>query len=212
MLHAQQCYHRDIAPDNILVLAGKGQPLLLDFGAARRVIGDMTQALTVILKPGYAPIEQYAESGGMKQGPWTDVYALGAVVYHAIARRAPPPAVARVLLDDYQPLEQLAAGRYSSRFLQAIDQALAVRPEHRLQTIAQFREALGLGMPLPTEPLVTVPGVERASRVEPGERLARTGPGRTEPRCSRRSGRCRRARSARMSHAPGRACRVASRC
>ncbi len=78
VVHAERCYHRDIAPDNVLLLAGSGKPLLLDFGAARRVIGDMTQALTVILKPGYAPIEQYAEVPGMKQGPWTDVYALAA--------------------------------------------------------------------------------------------------------------------------------------
>ena len=60
-MHAAHCYHRDIAPDNIILLDGRAAPLLLDFGAARRVIGDMTQALTVILKPGYAPIEQYAE-------------------------------------------------------------------------------------------------------------------------------------------------------
>jgi serine/threonine protein kinase len=80
VLHGEHCYHRDIAPDNIILVAGSGRPLLLDFGAARRVIGDMTQALTVILKPGYAPIEQYAEVPGMKQGPWTDVYALAAVV------------------------------------------------------------------------------------------------------------------------------------
>ena len=68
MIHAEQCYHRDIAPDNIMLLAGSNRALLLDFGAARRVIGDMTQALTVILKPGYAPVEQYAEMPGMKQG------------------------------------------------------------------------------------------------------------------------------------------------
>jgi serine/threonine protein kinase len=61
MLHASQIYHRDIAPDNVLLMADTGRPLLLDFGAARRVIGDMTQALTAILKPGYAPVEQYAD-------------------------------------------------------------------------------------------------------------------------------------------------------
>jgi serine/threonine protein kinase len=81
VIHTEQCFHRDIAPDNVILLKGSQRPLLLDFGAARRVIGDMTQALTVILKPGYAPVEQYAEVPGMKQGPWTDVYALAAVVY-----------------------------------------------------------------------------------------------------------------------------------
>ena len=67
VVHAESCYHRDIAPDNVILLNATGKPLLLDFGAARRVIGDMTQALTVILKPGYAPIEQYAEAPGMSR-------------------------------------------------------------------------------------------------------------------------------------------------
>ena len=66
VLHAERCFHRDIAPDNILITADG--PLLLDFGAARRVIGDMTQALTAVLKPGFAPIEQYGEVPGMSQG------------------------------------------------------------------------------------------------------------------------------------------------
>jgi hypothetical protein len=70
--------------------AADDRPVLLDFGAARRVISDMTQALTVILKPGYAPIEQYAEMPGIKQGPWTDIYALGAVVYFTITGRTRP--------------------------------------------------------------------------------------------------------------------------
>lgn len=145
VIHGQQCYHRDIAPDNILLLAGSGRPLLLDFGAARRVIGDANQALTVILKPGYAPVEQYAEVPGMKQGPWTDVYALAAVVYFAITGRKPPPAVGRLLHDQYVPLVQQAAGRYSEAFLGAIDRALVVKPAERTQNIDAFRAALGFG-------------------------------------------------------------------
>jgi serine/threonine protein kinase len=147
VIHAEQCYHRDIAPDNVMLMPGGNRWLLLDFGAARRVIGDMTQALTVILKPGYAPVEQYAEIPGMKQGPWTDVYALAAVVYFAIMGRTPPPSVGRLLNDTYVPLVQAAAGRYSERFLAAIDRALAVRPEERTQSIGEFRSDLGLGDP-----------------------------------------------------------------
>jgi hypothetical protein len=145
VIHGEHCYHRDIAPDNIILLQGSGRPLLLDFGAARRVIGDMTQALTVILKPGYAPLEQYAEVPGMKQGPWTDVYALAAVVYYAITRRTPPPAVGRMVNDSYVPLAEAAAGRYSERFVQAIDRALRVKPDERTQSIEALREDLGLG-------------------------------------------------------------------
>jgi serine/threonine protein kinase len=144
VIHAEQCYHRDIAPDNVMMLAGSQRPLLLDFGAARRVIGDMTQALTVILKPGYAPIEQYAEVPGMRQGPWTDVYALAAVVYFAITGKTPPVSVGRMLSDNYQPLAQVAAGRYSAQFLEAVDRALVVRPEQRTPSIEAFRDDLGL--------------------------------------------------------------------
>jgi serine/threonine protein kinase len=126
VIHATQCYHRDIAPDNILLTATG--PLLLDFGAARRVIGDMTHALTVVLKPGYAPIEQYGDSATMTQGAWTDLYALACVVYAAITGRAPTPSVERLMDDRLQPLSQLVAGRYSPHFLNAIDQAAPQRP------------------------------------------------------------------------------------
>ncbi|CAM4117705.1 serine/threonine-protein kinase [Roseateles saccharophilus] len=143
VIHGEQCFHRDIAPDNIILLGGlHTRPLLLDFGAARRVISDMTQALTVILKPGYAPLEQYAEVPHMKQGPWTDIYALAAVVYFAITRRTPPPSVGRMMGDTYQPLSQLVAGRYSASFLHAIDRALSVKPEDRPQSIAQLMAEL----------------------------------------------------------------------
>jgi serine/threonine protein kinase len=144
VLHAAQCYHRDIAPDNILLLKGSGRPLLLDFGAARRVIGDMTQALTVILKPGFAPVEQYADEPSMKQGPWTDVYALAAVIYFAIQGKTPPPAVGRLMSDSCAPLATAAASRYSERFLRAIDHALSVRPEDRPQSVQAFAAGLGI--------------------------------------------------------------------
>jgi serine/threonine protein kinase len=165
VIHGSHCYHRDIAPDNVMQLPD-GRWLLLDFGAARRVIGDMTQALTVILKPGYAPIEQYAEVPGMRQGAWTDVYALAAVVYFAVTGRTPPPSVGRMLDDTYRPLSQLAAGSYSSGFLAAVDRALAVKPEQRTQSIEHFRRELGLGGvavgPAATQP--TRPGSEAPTR------------------------------------------------
>ena len=142
LIHADHCYHRDIAPDNILLLGAEQRPLLLDFGAARRVIGDATQALTVILKPGYAPIEQYAEVPSMRQGPWTDIYALCAVLYMAITGRAPMAAVGRLMNDDLVRLATSAQGHYSPAFLAAIDAGLSVRPEHRPQDIAALRTRL----------------------------------------------------------------------
>lgn len=151
VIHAEYYYHRDIAPDNVLLLAGSRRPVLLDFGAARRVIGDMTQDLTVILKPGYAPLEQYAEIPGMKQGPWTDVYALAALAYYAIRGRTPPTSVGRVVNDSYEPLMKVAAGRYSERVLRAIDRALTVRPEQRTPSISAFKADLGLAPP-PADP------------------------------------------------------------
>jgi len=146
VMHGAHCYHRDIAPDNILLLEDSGLPVVLDFGAARRVISDMTQAITVILKPGYAPVEQYAETPDMKQGPWTDVYALGAVLHFAVMGKTPVPSVGRMMKDGYQPL----AGRtpplagYSERFLQAIDQALRVHPDDRPQSMLEMRQLFGL--------------------------------------------------------------------
>ncbi|MEO8921862.1 MAG: serine/threonine-protein kinase [Caldimonas sp.] len=144
VIHAEQCFHRDIAPDNVILLKGSNRPLLLDFGAARRVIGDMTQALTVILKPGYAPVEQYAEVPGMKQGPWTDVYALAAVVHYAITGKTPPTSIGRLMNDNFVPMAQAGAGRYSPQFLAAMDRALVVKPEQRTASIDALRHDLGM--------------------------------------------------------------------
>ena len=143
VMHAARCFHRDIAPDNILLTPGG--PLLLDFGAARRVIGDMTHALTVVLKPGFAPIEQYGDVASMAQGAWTDLYALACVVYYAITGRTPMSSVERLMDDRLEPIAVEARGRYSDAFLRAIDKALAVRPSERPQDEAQFRALLDAG-------------------------------------------------------------------
>ena len=145
VMHAAQCYHRDIAPDNIL-LTPSG-PLLLDFGAARRVIGDMTHALTVVLKPGYAPIEQYGDVATMAQGAWTDLYALACVVSFAITGKTPMSSVERLMDDRLEPLAVAAAGRYSPAFLGAIDHALAVRPQDRPQNVRRFCDLLDADLP-----------------------------------------------------------------
>ena len=146
-LHSEGVYHRDIAPDNIQIEPG-GHPVLLDFGAARRVIGDKSQTLTAILKPAYAPIEQYAEAGSVKQGPWTDLYALGATLHYLLLHRPPPPATARAVHDDVSLLSVEACPGCSENFLRTVDWMLAPRPIDRPQSVAALREVLdGLALP-----------------------------------------------------------------
>jgi serine/threonine protein kinase len=156
VLHEASCYHRDIAPDNILILHD-GRPLLLDFGAARHVIGERTQQLTAILKPAFAPIEQYAEATHLQQGPWTDLYALGAVVRFCITGHSPMPSTVRAMHDDMESLANEVRAlaleypglHYSAPFLTAIDWALAVRPADRPQSVQEFREALSRPFVMP---------------------------------------------------------------
>ncbi|WP_325477675.1 serine/threonine protein kinase [Piscinibacter sp.] len=141
LLHREGVYHRDIAPDNVLLPPGEA-PVLLDFGAARRAIGDRSQTFTAILKPSYAPIEQYAEVVQLRQGPWTDLYALGAVVYFLLRGVPPPPATARAVQDDVPLLLDQGTSCVSPRFLAAIEWALAVRPIDRPHDVAALREVL----------------------------------------------------------------------
>lgn len=143
LLHSKGFLHRDISPDNIMVQPGD-RTVLLDCGAARLVISDRAQDLTVILKYGFAPIEQHARTAvGTGQGPWTDIYALAAVVYWMLTGRMPPEALSRAMRDSYEPLAVELAGRFTDRFLRGVDQCLAFKADERPQTIGQMREALG---------------------------------------------------------------------
>ncbi|MCO5099369.1 MAG: protein kinase [Burkholderiaceae bacterium] len=145
-MHTEDCYHRDVSADNILI-RNDGNALLLDLGAARRVIGESDRALTVMLKPGYAPIEQYGDDPECRQGPWTDIYALAAVLYFAVTNRMPPASASRVMHDSLPPLAALAPPGYSARFLEAIDRGLSIRPAQRPRTIGEFRSLLFAATP-----------------------------------------------------------------
>lgn len=149
-LHAQNVWHRDVAPDNIFLPADGSPPILLDFGAARQAIGDRTQVFTAILKPSYAPIEQYAEAAGLKQGPWTDFYALAAAMHDLLTGRPPPPCTARAMSDELMPL---SVPGYAPGFLAGLDWALRVSPQQRPQSAAAWREVLEGRTAAPPRPL-----------------------------------------------------------
>ncbi|AFQ50602.1 serine/threonine-protein kinase [Burkholderia cepacia] len=145
-LHRAQCFHRDVALDNVLIRPN-GSAILLDFGAARKRIGDLVDDGAMMIKPGYAPIEQYTDDPAFSQGPWTDLYALGAVMHALITGELPPAAVVRSIQDTYRPLasrEWPAGEVYSPAFLAAIDHALQLRIPDRPESVAAFAAELGL--------------------------------------------------------------------
>jgi serine/threonine protein kinase len=182
-VHKARFLHRDIKPDNIYV-RGDGSPVLLDFGSARQAIGARTQSITSIVSPGYSPFEQYGKSVG-EQGPWTDIYALGATLYRCVAGKRPPPALDRIGgKSTMAPAVEVGRGRFNSALLAAIDAALQTRAEDRPQTIAALRaiirgqpRAEARGAPVVAEPGATlVAGVSEPAepsivRMEPGATL-----------------------------------------
>ena len=139
-VHAAGFLHRDIKPGNIIVRPDC-TPVLVDFGAARCALGRRSRHLTSIVTSGFAPIEQYSDHA--RQGPWTDIYALGATLYYAITGRMPPDAIGRAAKDDFVAAAAAGAGRYSAPLLDAIDRALALQAADRPQSIAAFRALLG---------------------------------------------------------------------
>ncbi|MDX2220467.1 MAG: cache domain-containing protein [Burkholderiales bacterium] len=140
VVHEAGFLHRDIKPDNIYVRDEDGSLVLLDFGAARQTANARTDQ-TGIFTPGYGPIEQYA--GVERQGPWTDIYALGATLFWLVAGKKPIEASARTGDNDpLPPAVEIGKGKYSVEFLKAIDWALKVQPEDRPRDISEFRTAL----------------------------------------------------------------------
>lgn len=164
VLHKDDVYHRDIAPDNIHV-NDNGAPMLLDFGAARHVISDRSQALTAILKPSYAPIEQYGEVPGLRQGPWTDLYALGATMHYLIVGSPPMPATARALSDGATSLTAKPHPGITESFLHLVEWMLAPRPADRPQSVAELRDALAGQVTVPVR-VAAAPAASNWTRTE----------------------------------------------
>ena len=140
VIHDAEFLHRDIAPDNIIIRKD-GQPVLIDFGSARGEIARHSKTISALVKPGYSPYEQYAEKNS-RQGPWTDIYALGSTLYFCITKKRPPDSVLRVTKDEYRPAAEAALGAYRKRFLSAIDTSLAVDIGSRPQSVKAWRGEL----------------------------------------------------------------------
>jgi serine/threonine protein kinase len=138
VVHSVGVLHRDISPDNIYVTKDAGVKLL-DFGAARQVLGEKSKSLSVILKPGFAPFEQYQTRG--KQGQWTDVYALAATMYYCLTGQIPEAAMDRLYDDKFRNQVELNEG-ISERLAAALIKALEVKPENRYRTVYEFKQAI----------------------------------------------------------------------
>jgi serine/threonine protein kinase len=136
-IHARGILHRDIKPQNIYITT-QGRPILLDFGAARQTVEALSQGFSLLITPGFAPIEQYDRQG--RQGPWTDVYGCAATLYYMLTGHAPPDAVSRMTKDSFRPAAELQNG--SPGLGQALEKGLALLPENRLPSIVEFQEYL----------------------------------------------------------------------
>ncbi len=178
-IHDHDMLHRDISPDNIL-LNKKGEPVLIDFGAAREQASRKSRALTAlrVVKDGYSPQEFYI--AGSEQGPWSDLYALAASLYHLIVGEAPAngqmrlAALAENREDPYQPLVGRVEG-YPEAFLAAIDKALNTLPKRRLQSAAEWLSCIDnaeAAVPVPPQAAGAEPeaaGQEQAPQPKPSK-------------------------------------------
>ena len=188
-VHRYGFLHRDIKPVN-LIIRNDGSPVLLDFGAARPTDGE-PGAHTAYVSDGYTPIEQYQDGEGMRVGPWTDIYALGATLYYAISGKTPVGPTGRLAAlvtrksDPLTSAMEVGAGRYSDSFLQAIDWALSFKPDERPQDLSEWRVAF-------TEDQQKVQPLTQSKPVKPAtpkpERLVRRSRSRmVKPRAIRRT-------------------------
>lgn len=163
-VHEQGYLHRDIKPSNLYVRSHDHRVILIDFGAARAAISRRSQSVSSLVTPGYSPPEQYSTRND-RYGPWTDIYALGAVLYRCVAGQTPVEAADRLMDDTLKPAIAVGAGRYSTNLLRAIDRALAVRPEQRFRDVVEMQAGLNSVQDEDSDETVIMAPLSKADRL-----------------------------------------------
>ena len=165
LVHQRNLIHRDISPDNIMVLTN-GKTKLMDFGSAREISAAGEKSMSIVIKHGYAPVEQYRSHG--VQGPWTDVYALAATIYKCITGVTPVESIGRIMNDTLKPPSVLGVSIDPAQE-RALMKGMTVMRNDRYQTLAQFRDALYHPERNKREKQGTVDSVDNVTRRAPVE-------------------------------------------
>lgn len=164
LVHKAGFLHRDIKPDNVIIRRIDGSPVLIDFGSARQAATGLDEISQPIVSAGYSPFEQYANS--TRQGPFSDIYALGATAYACITGHRPTDATDRLAGAHMMPAMEAGKERYSPALLAAIDGALAMSIEDRPQSVEAWRDMLS-GHAAPPAPLPPEPAARPSRRPQP---------------------------------------------
>ena len=161
-VHEQNLLHRDIKPDNIIV-CDDGRVMLIDFGTARETIQGQVQGHTVVVTPGYAPLEQYAKQA--RRGPFTDVYSLAATLYHLLSGQMPPAASDRAMGVQLRPLREFNP-QISASVAHATQSALEMEIAKRPQSVREFLDLLHAPAK-DSKPTISLAMQSNDKRVEP---------------------------------------------
>jgi serine/threonine protein kinase len=143
VVHSKGLIHRDISPDNIII-DSQNNAKLIDFGASKRVNYTENSSMSIVLKHGFAPEEQYRKHG--EQGPWSDVYALASTIYYCMVGKLPPESVQRLYKDNITNPSSMGISIDKAQEL-VLMRALSVYAKNRYQTVLEFKQALSKSMP-----------------------------------------------------------------